>query len=140
MKSVGLDKSVGVKLKNLRKVKGLSAEDLAEKMNCSACTIYRYENGYKYLKYNTFLKACMCLGVEPEDIIEDEKFSLRFRIQEYQDIRDIIHFFRLKNNISIQYLADALGIDDSLVYQWEARERTISPKHFKKIFELLEFD
>lgn len=140
MKSVGLDKSAGVKLKNLRKAKGLSAEELAEQMKCSACTIYRYENGYRYIKYNTFLRVCMCLGVEPEDVIEDEKFSLRFRIHEYQDIRDIIHFFRLKNNISIQYLADALGIDDSLVYQWKARERTISPKHFKKIFELLEFD
>ncbi len=140
MKSVGLDKSVGAKLKEIRKAKGLSATDLAEKMECSLCTIYRYENGYRYLKYNTFLKVCMCLGIEPEDVTEDEKFSLRSRIYKYQDIRDIIHFFRLKNNISIQYLADVLGIDNSLIYQWEARKRTISPKHFKKIFELLEFD
>lgn len=60
------------KLKQIRKLKGLSQSDLAEKCNISIKTVQSYEQGTRKLEKanrNTIIKICDVLNCKEGDII-----------------------------------------------------------------------
>lgn len=63
------------KLKQIRKIKGLTQKQLAEQCNISVKSIQAYEQGTRKLEKankNTILKICEVLNCKIGDIIESE--------------------------------------------------------------------
>ena len=56
--------SVGLILKQIRKLKNISQKDIAEILNVSVSSIYRFENGGK-ISFDNYLKYCVYLEVFP---------------------------------------------------------------------------
>ena len=66
--------TTGRKIKERRLELGLSAEDLAAKVDISPATIYRYENGQiDGLPINKLLSICRVLDASPMDFIDWEE-------------------------------------------------------------------
>ena len=61
-----------MKLKELRKRRVLTTEELAERADVGRNTIYRLEHGKAGAQPRTIRKLAAALGVEPEDLIELE--------------------------------------------------------------------
>jgi putative transcriptional regulator len=65
---------IDVKLKEVRKNKGLTQMDLAVKMGMSLFTIQQIENNRaKSITFNTLSKICSVLDCEPGDLLKLEK-------------------------------------------------------------------
>ena len=64
------------KLKQIRKEKGLTQSELAEKCNISIKSVQAYEQGTRKLEKankNTIIKICEVLNCKISDIIESEE-------------------------------------------------------------------
>lgn len=58
--------TVGERMRERRKQLGLSAEFIAEKLDCSPATIYRYENGYiEKMPVDSVIPIANILNVSP---------------------------------------------------------------------------
>lgn len=55
-------KDIGARLREVRIEKGLTQNELAEKLQCGAKAISRYENDENLEKVYDFIKICECLG------------------------------------------------------------------------------
>lgn len=104
--------SVGLILKQLRRSKNISQSKIAEMLDLSLSSIYRFENGGQ-ISYDNYLKYCKCLEVSPYIpliIYSNDKMLLLYnRICQSildKDIRDMIL------SIFIQELDQ--GIDEEL--------------------------
>ena len=67
--------TVGERIRDRRKQLGLSAEYIAERLDCSPATIYRYENGYiEKMPIDSILPIAKILLVSPAYLMgwEDE--------------------------------------------------------------------
>lgn len=72
-------KETAKRIRDIRKQKGISAEDLAEKIGMNRSTYYRYESGdLKNLKFDKIQKIADALDVYPVDLVvwEEEKPAL----------------------------------------------------------------
>ena len=72
-------KETAKRIQDIRKQKGISAEDLAERIGVNRATYYRYESGdLKNLKFDKIQKIAEALGVYPVDLVvwEEEKPAL----------------------------------------------------------------
>lgn len=58
-------------LRQLRKEKGLTQDQLGERIHVSRATIGKYESGETEVDQNTFDAICNVLNVEPLDLIGD---------------------------------------------------------------------
>jgi len=59
---------LGSRIKNLRESKGLTQEQIADKLNCTRQRYARLEKGLIDISYNTISKIAQILGVEIEEI------------------------------------------------------------------------
>ena len=64
-------RAIGERLKSLRKERGMTARDLADKIGVSYTTIYRWENGDRIPDGFNMGKLMNVLGVRMKDIISD---------------------------------------------------------------------
>lgn len=55
---------VGLILKQIRKSKNISQKEIAEILNLSVSSVYRFENGGQ-ISYDNYLKYCRYLGIFP---------------------------------------------------------------------------
>lgn len=72
-------KETAKRIRDIRKQKGISAEELAEKIGMNRATYYRYESGdLKNLKFDKIQKIADALDVYPADLVvwEEEKPDL----------------------------------------------------------------
>ncbi len=79
--------TTGRRIKERRQELGLSAEELAAKVEISPATIYRYENGQiDGLPINKLLSICKVLNASPMDFIDwDERKDQRRKEMESVD-------------------------------------------------------
>ena len=64
-------KALGARLKSIRKERGLSVKELADRIDVSFQTIYRWENGERIPDGFNMGKLMNVLGVRMEDVISD---------------------------------------------------------------------
>lgn len=67
-----LKKSIGQRVKLLRKAQKLSQESLAERMDRSVFTISQIERGVNFPKVDTLIDLAESLGCSVEDILFDQ--------------------------------------------------------------------
>lgn len=71
-------KETAKRIRGCRKAKGLSAEDLAEKIGMNRATYYRYESGdLKNLKFDKIQKIADALDVYPVDLVAYQISTVR---------------------------------------------------------------
>ena len=66
-----------MKLKELRRARGLTQAQLAEKSGIKARTLQHYEQGTKifdHARIDTLLKVCIALNCKLEDILENDEY------------------------------------------------------------------
>lgn len=64
-------KAIGEKIKQYRKLKGLTQEELAKNSGLSTMSIRRYESGERIAPQETLLKIAKALGVHLRDLSDD---------------------------------------------------------------------
>ena len=68
--------SIGMNIKNLRKEKNMTLQQIADIMGCSPQLISQYESGKRIPKLPTIRKIAAALGVYISDLVDDwSKFS-----------------------------------------------------------------
>lgn len=65
----GIDQHVGERLKQIRKQKGLTQDDLAEKLGVSFQQIQKYENGKNRISYSKMVELSQFLKVSLDSFI-----------------------------------------------------------------------
>ncbi|WP_394201344.1 helix-turn-helix transcriptional regulator [Shewanella waksmanii] len=56
-------------VKSLRLTQGYSVSELAQKMGCSRQTIYNWEDGISEPKLSQFIKLCVVVGLNPNNLL-----------------------------------------------------------------------
>ena len=79
-----LNKQIGQRIKELRKIKGYSQERLAEALDIATNSLSYIESGHGFMTLTTLDKMCKVLGVEPFEI-----FQFR-RIENKEDMYNYI--------------------------------------------------
>lgn len=65
--------TVGLNLRRIRKEKGLTVEEIAVGLNCSAQQIFNYENGRTRITESTIVEAARLLKVQVADLFRGVK-------------------------------------------------------------------
>lgn len=62
---------MGSKIRNFRRKKGLTQEELAEAAGLSASFMGHIERGTRIASLDTVVKLCAALGITPNDLLSD---------------------------------------------------------------------
>lgn len=76
---------IGLFIKQMRKEKGLTQEELAEKLGTTSKSISRWENGQNMPDYSLIKSLAEILGVSVNDIINGEQIKKEDVISKYDD-------------------------------------------------------
>lgn len=107
---------VGKRIKDLRKKKKMSVDDLAKKVGKSRATIYRYENGdIENAPYTVLVPFAEALGTTPTYLmgLEEDEDKNNFFINKHpfvEIIGDRISYIRHKRGMTVEELANKVGI------------------------------
>lgn len=88
-----LNKQIGQRIKELRKIKGYSQERLAEALDIATNSLSYIESGHGFMTLTTLDKMCRVLGVEPFEIfqfrrIENKEEMYGYIIKKLEFIKD----------------------------------------------------
>ena len=105
MKIQEMNEIVGEKIKNLRKSKNLSQEEVAEFIHVSQSTYARIESGASNSWAGYILPLCELFGIQPEELLKTD------------------HIVINNNNTSCQYSGGYVvnQLSDKLIEQYEKR-------------------
>ena len=105
MKIQEMNEIVGEKIKNLRKSRNLSQEEVAEFIHVSQSTYARIENGASNSWAGYILPLCELFGIQPEELLKTD------------------HIVINNNNTSCQYSGGYVvnQLSDKLIEQYEKR-------------------
>lgn len=68
---------IGKWLANKREQKGLSQQDIAERMNCTKTAVHYWETGKRKIFAEIMIEYCMILGVDPQDLVKEVMHDAR---------------------------------------------------------------
>ncbi len=105
MDSVDIQKIFGASLKEIRKMKDLTQEELGALIGVEAGTIYRLEAGKNFPKSDTFAKLCDVLNIHPSILFATNPTLI---LKEHADSIKIIS--RLLQSFPQDKLNDAYNI------------------------------
>ena len=115
---------VGEKIKNLRKSKNLSQEEVAELIHVSQSTYARMESGSSNSWAGYIIPLCELYGIQPEELLKSDNI--------------VIH----NNNTSCQYSGAYVinELSDKLIEQYEKRitEKDALIEQLRKTIEILQ--
>ena len=108
--------NIGENIRKIRKEKGKSAKDIANKVGCSTQAILQYERGERTPNINMLEKICKALDVTYTDLIEGKErkgLKVAVKLTETDIVENIIRMLkqvaldeRIDKNIRDGYLAD----------------------------------
>ncbi len=105
--------NIGMRIRNIRKQRGLNSKELASKIGVSAGFLSQLENDVKSPSLETLEQICTALDISLSAFFEiptgmkDTSFGV------------ILKAFRRYRGMSLKELADRLCIPESLVVKWE---------------------
>ena len=100
--------NLGVRLKEARNAKGLTAEQLAELVNITSKSIWQIESGNRSTTLPTLLKFCHALDMKPSELLSD---SLNYDVENENTTSEYIELFQLMNNIKdLNVLEDIINV------------------------------
>ena len=99
---------MGEFLKNLRKEKGLTQEDLAEKFYTSSRTVSRWETGKTIPDLNTLIELADFYNVDIREIIDGEKKSENMDKETKETLKKVAEYAEEENKRLNKRLGDML--------------------------------
>ena len=122
-KEEGILVSLGENIKEIRKNKGYTQKQLAEKLGTSPQNLAQYENGKRQPKLETIKKMADALECSVADLDDSitEKFQTKFDVRKY--ITAIDKKIILKNFPDLQFSVKDSVEDDDIDYFWEWLEK-----------------
>lgn len=129
-----METNVGKRIKDLRKSKKMSVDDLAKKIGKSRATVYRYENNeIEDVPYTVLIPIAKALDTTPAYLMgwEDEE-------DESVTIGRNIKSIRTERNISIMEMAEEIHIDYDTLVQYEKGVRKVPRNILIKIASYLQ--
>lgn len=97
----------GYNLKNLRKSKKLSQEDLAEKMNVSRQSVSKWETGDAYPEMNNILELCKIFHCSINDLVNDSIIDINSLDEEI--VMNVVKF-KKEQQSKMKGLSNAISI------------------------------
>lgn len=122
------------KLHALRKLKGVTLEQISDETDISVSSLSRYEKGERNPKINTIRTLAEYFGVS-SDYLEG-RYETQYIIKDATDIGNIIYELRSKSGLSQLQVANDLKIPVSTFSRYEISVR--EPK-LQKINEILNY-
>ncbi|MDR3025260.1 helix-turn-helix transcriptional regulator [Chryseobacterium sp.] len=112
-----MNTTIGKRIRKHREEKGISQEDLAEKLHISRSTYQRIENGETNSWVNHIQNICTSLDVSMEDILKPEEAALQINT----------HNESTNDNSSgiIQNQTNNYNTSEKLIEQYEERIREL---------------
>lgn len=129
-------KQMGMRIKQAREKKGLTQDDLADKLKLTRTSVSNYESG-RALPPSDVLRALACildvstdylLGIGEENKFEDEDENYA-----HEDIGHAIKEERLRNGLTQKELAEMVGVSQSEISKFERGLAPIPLKIAEKI-------
>jgi len=87
--------SIGTKIRNLRKQRGLTQEELGERLYVNKATISMYENDVIDIKSSVIIELAEVLRTRPGYFFGDDTQTQKDAVGVIVDIRDIVNDFFL---------------------------------------------
>lgn len=115
---------MGIRLRKLRKIKGITAKQLSNIIGITPEGVINYENDNAYPSRSVLLKLKETFG----DTILCDDYS-KFITTNY---RDSLKAWRENNNLRYKDAAEYFGMSQSTYYNFENMIYIITPKHFEK--------
>lgn len=69
MKSYNVD--IGKYLAKKREQRGLSQQDIADRMGCTKTAVHYWETGKRKMYADAMFEYCLILGVDPQDLVRE---------------------------------------------------------------------
>lgn len=126
---------IGEKIKELRKSKGISQKELAQKTGLSIGSIQGYEQGRYNPKLEAIAKIADALETEPDNFCD-----VLLQHSENVSIGGKIKAVRLQKGVSQAALAKCLGVSTAMICQYEIGKRKPKMETLSKIAGALGVD
>lgn len=99
--------SLGNKLLNLRKEKGLSQEEVAERLNVSRQTVSKWETDQSTPDFDKILPLCELYGITSDELLTGKKSepNKKVNVNEYEE-----------NNSNVRFRAQYIGVSVILYF------------------------
>lgn len=111
--------------KKFRKLKGLSQDDVAKKLNFSRRTWVNYETGFTYPDLDTLLNFARICNIHPAQLFLDadeviSKYSYKFRDKsidfDLNEIGEKIQNIQVRTGCTIMQIAENTGVNEERLY------------------------
>nr|DAL89450.1 MAG TPA: Repressor protein CI [Caudoviricetes sp.] len=126
---------IGERIKELRKSKGVSQKELAQKAGLSIGSIQGYEQG----RYNPKLEAIVKMA-DTLEVELDNFYDALLQHGENVSIGGKIKAMRLQKGVSQAALAKCLGVSAAMIYQYEVGKKKPKVETLSKIAGALGVD
>ena len=110
--------SIGNNIRNIRKEKGMTLQQIADIMGCSPQLISQYESGKRQPKLETKKKIADALNCQVSDI--DESLYINRRIPYFSNALEEL---RTERNLTQKELARELHVKEQNIVNWENGKR-----------------
>lgn len=105
------NRTIGEIIKSCRKEKGITQEELANKVNRTKQTIFRYENNETDISANALKQIAKVLGVSPsylmgfsDDELEQDEIIANYKLTDYE----LLEYNKILNMNILMFNADDL--------------------------------
>ncbi|WP_276797791.1 helix-turn-helix domain-containing protein [Fusobacterium gonidiaformans] len=105
------NRTIGEIIKSCRKEKGITQEELANKVNRTKQTIFRYENNETDISANALKQIAKVLGVSPsylmgfsDDELEQDEVIANYKLTDYE----LLEYNKILNMNILMFNADDL--------------------------------
>lgn len=114
--------SIGKRIKHLRTLRGMSIDELADKLDKNRTTIYRYENGdIENLPLDALKPLAEILQTTPAYLMGwEDKPS-----EDTATVSDFVKLIRKQRNLSIEDFAKEIDMSPEKLLEYESREKYI---------------
>ena len=135
------DPAVGIRIRALRKARGLFTSDIGAAIGVSACSISNYENNRNGIRYSRLKKIAKFLEVPMSALIDSETICEKGRINgfnKYEKIGKNLKYAREKLGISEEELGKKIGREGHIIENFEKNRNRPSPEVIKLLADALD--
>lgn len=121
-------------IRELRKGKGLTATELAEKLGVAVCTVSHWERGIRTPHASEIVRIVEVLGCSIDDL-----FECSTKNDDNPDHRVVLKIkeYRKAKHLTMKWLGEVVGAAENTVCQWENGKRSPNPWQILKIAQAL---
>lgn len=121
------------RIRDIRKFKGITQEELAELTGLSSMSIRRYENGERTPNENTLRKIAMALESSVKELLGIEEEDIQVKVERAYKIADSLVKQKQNNDLETDLFVQMFGTD--VLQELGRRGVEIKERKIKRIFE-----